>query len=291
MNITAGDIERLSKVYRGKLIKLSSGKYYCKYNLDGNNFSSLSYAVNELIAYYVLKDLKVISPKYYIVLLNEENEIYSLVSENIKKFGKFYTASEFGLTNLDGISLYSIWYYLEEHFVKDLNLYIDIIKMYLFDIFFLNVDRHVSNFGFIMKNDKYYLGVFDNENILVYNDLVPIINSSVEGEKWSLELKKIQNNINNKEEIKRIIINNLNTFINESSSEYLQLFERVYNFLNPIYFKELLEKIEKENFIYTKNGVKALIIPRKDDLIQIYQENYDLITNIWKCYKKERRIK
>ena len=210
MKINDKDIKKLNKTYRGKLIRLTSGKYYCKYNLSDNNFSSLSYAVNELIAYYVLKDLKIISPKYYIVLIDENRKIYSLVSKAINDQGKFYKASDLGIKSVDGVSLYSLWFYLNDHFIKDPHLYIDIIKMYLFDLFFLNVDRHVNNFGFIINKGHYSLGLLDNEEILLYDNLVPLINATYEKEKWYQELKHIQNNDHNKKVDLEMVIRNRN---------------------------------------------------------------------------------
>ena len=164
--------------------------------------------------------------------------------------------------------------------------------MYLFDLFFLNVDRHVNNFGFIINKGHYSLGLLDNEEILLYDNLVPLINATYEKEKWYQELKQIQNNDHNKkEDLEMVIRNNLKTFLNDSSEEYIELFENIYNMLNPMYFVDLLEKIEKENIIYTKDGYIPLIIPRKDELLRRYLRNYNLITDVFNKYKGERRMR
>ncbi len=290
MKLTKEDIAKLNKTYRGKLVKLSSGKYFCKMCVGTDQFSSLTYAVNEVLAHEVLKDLKITSPRYYIALASEEDEIYSLISENLNNKARFYTAAEMGITNEDGSSLFSIWNHLETHFTKDLHVYIDIIKLYLFDLFFLNVDRHISNWGLIYDGKKYHVAALDNEEILLIDYLVPKISPYYDSEKWVKLLQDIDISTDlDKKAIQKINFDNLMAFFEESSQEYIELFEELHEMLTPAYFANLLKRIEQEEVIYTLNGEMPLNIPQKEVLIAIYTENYNLITDVYEKYKEERR--
>ena len=290
MKLTKEDIAKLNKTYRGKLVKLSSGKYFCKMCVGNDQFSSLTYAVNEVLAHEVLKDLKITSPRYYIALASEEDDIYSLISENLNNKAKFYTAAEMGITNEDGSSLFSIWNHLETHFTKDLHVYIDIIKLYLFDLFFLNVDRHISNWGLIFDGKKYHVAALDNEEILLIDYLVPIISPYYDTKEWQEKLYNITINTEEQEKvIKETNFHNLMVFFRESSQEYIELFEELHEMLTPTYFTNLLKRIEQKEVIYTLNGEMPLNIPQKEVLIAIYTENYNLITDVYEKYKEERR--
>ena len=159
----------------------------------------------------------------------------------------------------------------------------DIIKMYLFDILFCNWDRRSNNWGLIFTDDDMQLAIFDNE-FLLENDISHTISSQVDGVDW-LNKTKIAMNTDRR----RIRLTmDLTTFFKESSKEFLQVFEDIFNLITPEYFREILDQVEREEVIVTKDGDVPLVIDEKEDYVKIYSDNYYLIKDIYHDYIKSR---
>ena len=157
------------------------------------------------------------------------------------------------------------------------------IYIYLFDILFCNWDRRSNNWGIIFTDDDMQLAIFDNE-FLLENDINHVISSQVDGVDW-LNKTKIAMNIDRR----RIRLTmDLTTFFKESSKEFLLLFEDIFNLITPDYFREILNKMEKDEIVITKDGNVPLEIYDKEDYVKIYSDNYYLIKDIYHDYLKSR---
>ncbi len=298
MKFSVADILKVQKVEMATPLDLTRGRFYVKKAYDSENkLLNYSLAVKELITYYMARKISLISPSINIILPNESDyeEAY-IVSEDLNNYGKFQTMEQLGLAREESSSLYEIWFFLEKKFasIKNkeeiLELFRDIIKMYLLDIFLGNWDRLHRNWGIIFTPEKMFVAIIDNENILT--DFVPNISIEFAGTKYFDTRKKLaarENNLNYYNLRRDIIKDNLKTFLKTSSYEAYQIFKEMYDVLTPEYFINLLDYIEKEEKLYTLNGIKDVKIIDKDELINCYRQNYALITDIGKELSNGRK--
>lgn len=135
--LTLEDKEIIKHLGYPKLVSLSSGSYLIKGVLCLEGFK-------ELLGYELAKLFNLFCPKYELIKL--ENNYYSL-SEDINKYGKFVTANSIVTYEDVTTSLYEIWNSLESKYSNTPELMGDLIKIYIFDMLFLNYDRSVDNWG------------------------------------------------------------------------------------------------------------------------------------------------
>ena len=84
------------------------------------------------------------------------------------------------------------------------------------------------------------------------------------------------------------LINDLTNFFESFDNEYILLFESIFNLINPEYFKELLDQIEREEVIITKDGKIPLEIFDKEDYVKIYSDRYYLVKDIYQKHMRSR---
>ena len=85
------------------------------------------------------------------------------------------------------------------------------------------------------------------------------------------------------------LIINLRYFLDNSTSEYISLFESMYYLFTPEYLNKILDLIEKEEVIITKNGNVPLVIYERDQIIEKYESIYADITKVWLDYQNYQK--
>ena len=127
-----------------------------------------------------------------------------------------------------------------------------------------------------------HLAIFDNEYILDY--FLPYVSSTQDSKEW--EDTRFYSST---AELRTAFLNELDNFLNESSSEYQTLFVNIYNKLTPKYFKRTLDKLLKTEKIITSDGYIPLELFDKEAYIQKYEDNYKLITEIYKKHFEKQK--
>ena len=188
----------------------------------------------------------------------EINGLNYYLCEDISGKDKFYTAYELGFYDY---SLQNIWSEFELRYPEKYEyLKEQMIKIYIFDILLLNNDRNYGNFGFKFINSKIEdVYIFDNGD--VFSDDQEALTSKP---KFDSNLKNIPI------ELLKIVpegfkesLDDLAYFL-ENNNEYYDLFINMYTILTPSIIEQELNKID-------------LDYQSKNDMINIYKQNYDLI--------------
>jgi len=220
------------------------------YNIEGCNYYVKSDDdLKEVIGFYLATYLELNSIEY--VGIKIKGHFYSF-SRDINELYDFKEANRYYiplaacelLKIIDCISKVS----------NNPNLTIDILKMYVFDILFLNDDRHACNWGLINENE---LVLFDNFNIFsIYNP--PYINYNHE-----LFIS------NNKIRLCNSIYSDFEEFLNNCDEEILEIIYKMVNKASLENIKAIFELIEK------KYQIKI-----NDRFIRIYEPHYKKILEI-----------
>ncbi len=144
------------------------------------------------------------------------------LSEDLNNQGTFSTAYDLGI---DSNSLRDISDSVLNLFPNDFDRLIDdIIKMYFMDLMILNIDRHVSNWGFINKDNKPEICILDNDLSFIwyYSCMNSCHNPTLDSYNE--------------------LINIFETF----PDEYIELFIKMYNTLDCDKLGELVKKTEED---------------------------------------------
>lgn len=267
----SSDEQKLKKIeFFSKKLKLSFGDFYAsrRENLNG--------IINELIAYIASKNIGVICPTIKIVKFDNKN--YIRLTQNLSCLGKFKTANELGLSDFDNASIFSILNWLQKNFNNSYQLVEGIIRIYLFDIFFMIPDRHNSNWGLLQTKEYTTICMMDNEKML-NTELPPLMESF------------LPNQPNYCSNYKERRMEDLRFFLKNYDEVFGNLFLNFYDTFTPEYFKLLLDKIEKEEFMLSSDGNLHIKIPLKRKLIEQYQNNYESISAIKKEMMREKGFK
>ncbi|MBE6140858.1 MAG: hypothetical protein E7172_04930 [Firmicutes bacterium] len=243
MKLTLEDEKIIRHLGYPKKIKLSSGEYYVKM-LDEK------YVINELIGYQMAQKIGLECAKYLVILLDDN---YYCLSLDLGQEGVFKTAKELGILQY---SLYYIWHKLSLSYECVPTLMYDIVKMYIFDLFMLNADRNSSNWGIRDINNVQKVCILDHEFIM----------ESDESHCLTADFYKKEDKDVLKYRSEEIIL-----FLKDSSQEFIELFLKIYSLLNVDFLESVLEDIEK-----------MVPIKEKNSIIDLYQKNYNLITQILK---------
>lgn len=264
INLTENDKEIIRHLGYPKIVNLSSGSYLIKADYDKTG-------VNELIGKKLADIMGLVCPRYFLVEV--DNDKY-LLSEDLNQYGEFISALEICENfkshkkedksnedmNISDNSIYSIWNYLEANFPpeKSKELMNEIIRMYIFDILFLNSDRDLKNWGILTQtNGNVNIVIFDNELIFYENTSFPGISLTA-----SLT------------ELYPSVYDDFRIFLKESSSEFTSLFKYYFDLITPEFFKGLIEQIERRDNIQieTKEELVEKYKKHRTVLMQIYEE-------------------
>lgn len=265
MNFTLEDWNILKRLGYRRKVNFSFGNYFVK-------GTSLEKALNEVIAKNICQKLQIMCPDYKIVVASNEYYVFSadLNEENI-----FFTASEAGITENINSSLKSIWQFLQQTYYNAETLMVEVVKMYLMDIFFNNVDRAETNWGILFSDKKRQLVALDHECFLdrgSYNDI------------------KSFSDIKN-DDFETLKQENIVYFLNHSGDFGLKLYKSFLKTFTVEYLENLLLEIEKNEKIITEEGNKDLKIDSrlKMLIIERYSKNYQIMEEIGRNYAYGRK--
>lgn len=287
MELSLHDIIKIAQVNLPKKLDLSGGSFYGKRIEDAY---PLNLAIGEVLGYYIAKEIGLMCPKYQIVMPDNKDEEVFVISEDLNNYGKFINAFDLGLLREHNASLSKIENFLEKKFINDpiygnkiAEVFRDVIKMYIFDILLCNWDRKSNNWGLIFTKDSMKLTILDNENLLD-SDFNHTISSQNDGVRWLKDFKRAMTI----EERKEKLINDLTNFFESFDNEYILLFEDIFNLITPEYFRNILNQIEREEVIITKDGKIPLEIFDKEDYVKIYSDKYYLVKEIYQKHRRSR---
>lgn len=255
MELTDNDKEIIRHLGYPKIVRLSSGSYLIKADYDNTG-------VNELIGKKIADVMDLVCPKYFLV---EVDNVRYLLSEDLNQYGKFINALKIchGLSkdiDISANSIYSVRAYIEKYFPVDKSkkMMQEIIRMYIFDILFLNSDRDLQNWGILFQeNGNQNIVIFDNELIFYENTFFPGISLTA-----SISTKYPQ------------VYDDFRIFLKESSSEFISLFKDYFDLITPEFLKDLINQVERENNISlaTKEELITKYNNHRVNLEQIYNE-------------------
>lgn len=282
MTLTTEDKSKIINANHADLVCLSFGNFYIKKawnDIEG---------INEVVSESIIQDFNVFTPKIY--LANIHGSLY-ILSEDIGSKGAFKTAYSLGISKDNSFSLYGIWIFLEsQNYVNPSALMFEIIKVYIFNTLFMLYDRH-CNWGVLTIGEENHIAIFDNTEIFKGNSRRRLLTSYLDRSDYKAPFG-YTNKKYEKEYLRLLKEANLAdtlNFLKESSIEFQELFEYYYNLMTVEHFKDILDKVEKENSILTENGEKPLIIPNKSEMIKMYEENYKAIGELWEGLKHGRK--
>lgn len=256
MNFTIDDWNILKKLGYRRKVSYSFGNYYTK-------GTSLEKAFNELVGQKICQKLGLMCPDYQIVA---SSDFYYVLSEDLNQENIFFAANEMGITEEINSSLASIWQFLQAKYYNAETLMFEVIKMYLMDIFFNNVDRDETNWGVLFTDDKRELVALDHECLLDrgnFNNIKSYVTHE-DGDFGELKRKNIE------------------YFLNQSGEYGEQLFNYFLETFTPEDVEQMLKEICKEEKIITMQGEKKLNISIKyiNEILDRYEENYDMFKEI-----------
>lgn len=242
-----------------QFIEIDGIEYFCKY-VEGGGI--------ELVANKLARLISINCSKDYLVNIN--GELYYL-SYSFYNLGNFKRGDEFNVKNsLKSNSLYNLWLSFEDEYPDECEkLMYDLIKVFIFDIFLLNGDRHLGNFIVLNENEKHKLFIYDNDN--VFEDAFRVLlnakmNSDDRLEKYS-SISLGGNTTLSME--KNIEI--LEYFLATSSKEFSNLVVDIYNKLTPEVVEAVFSEVEKE---------ENITFDEKEYNMKLYRENYRMITEL-----------
>ncbi len=251
-------------------VNLDGIEYFCK--IAKND-------CNEILAYRLASLVGINCPIYHIVKINEE--LYYL-SYSFNNLGKFKSGKD--LIGIDYFSntIYNLWYVVEKEYPKECkDLIFDLVKVFIFDIFMLNGDRHAGNYAIVEENEKPKIYIFDNESIFesVFRvELSPKYDKRDFLRNGTRIIKNPKATIGMKQNMEL-----LEYFLTTSSNYFCKLVVDFYNKLAPeVVYSNILE-IEKSTGIINHD---------KDYNMELFRRNYELIGDLLKdkgLIKKEGR--
>lgn len=181
-----------------------------------------------------------------------------------------------------GDSIYRMWKFLGGMYPLYADeLLMDIIKIYLFDIFTINEDRHTSNWGIKVQDGKPSLWAFDGE--LGFNHVFGVLLSAKVGKLDTIK-KRVSLDYN-KDTLNRALkynIKDLEYFCKRYSKEFMEPLRKMYNFFAPESVKALFDNVLMEYYPLFEPEEIEEIQAMNEDRLELYRVNYELIGEILK---------
>lgn len=183
--------------------------------------------------------------------------------ENVKIAGIDFTLSpvipgyfqlvsnyDYHLADESIVSLYDLWHLIENKKIESKSiensdiselLMYQIVRVYLFDLIFANPDRNLNNIVVAIDEQKNsIIYILDNELSLNFDKNRPHITAKSEKESYCKYVT--DNNIKYYK-----FLDDLETFLNEASYEYIDLLQKMLNTLTPEHIKNNIIKVEEKN--------------------------------------------
>lgn len=260
LTLTEEQLKNITQSHSGR-VDIDGITYIYKVHVTGVEYS-------EIIAEKICKMLEINCAHYETLIIN--NEIYYF-SKHLNTIGKFIPGDELGIRQNN---LYDIWATLEEYFGNASLAMEDLVKIYLFDILFVNSDRDNRNFGLVRIDNETRIYAYDNEFIFDDNDKISL---SAKHEKYDELRKPYEWNVDSYEEhILKENMLELEYFLSESEDKYSETLENMLNTITPEVFLNILQEVELE-----VSGV----INNKDLWYDLYSKNYNMIKELLESRK------
>lgn len=255
---TEEDKQKILNAKRLTKLELSSGEFFLngtgnedEEEKDALRSSGVIRAVMEPLGEKIAEKLGLNHLNYHCIKIKDRFFVLSEYIENLQT-ADFYLLDEFSDTS--DLSLYDIWYVLEKNNIECEELMKDIIKMYFMDILLLNDDRKGANWA-ITNEPIPRLLTFDNEFFLAYNTFYTMRINSQFGRKTDDKIE------------------DLKVFIRESSSEFVELIEQIFEIITSKELESMIKEIfndlelsEEERLYFSK-------------YIERFKSNYEEIKN------------
>lgn len=223
-----------------KIVKLSIGSFMIKMVTAKTGFL-------EVIGPYLGRQMGLEVPVNHLVLIDQD---YYILSEDLNQKGNFLSASQMFHMDTDSISLLNILNLLKKNNMESNE--INVIKMYLFDIFFHNLDRRLDNWGFL----DYHIVMFDYD--CMFGDDI---------EKSGLYFKNCLS-----------MEKDLELFLKEVEEKYILLFQYYYTLFAPEQFNQII------NQMASQLGIDFLV---QEEIINLYLQHYQKIRNIYEIFTRK----
>lgn len=269
MDLTYRDITIIKRnEHRTTPANLSIGSFYIKQ-------VSKSEALKELIgAKIATSSFNLNCPEYHVVRFNIH---YYVLSKDLNTEGEFLTLDELGF-NYNKNSLYDIWKGLESQFENSFHETLDFIKVYIFDVMFHNLDRKGDNIGILFKDNSRKVTIIDNALILSNDTKEEYGEDNLEYLEMYADMDKTSN-----------IYQDFKRFLQDSSSEFIDLFKYYFESLTPEYFSKLAKEVAQENNIDIEPPT-SFIPSIITTLTRDYQVNYDRLKAILDSLERRDNI-
>lgn len=151
---------RLNKKESKRLVGLVSYLGVTELKIKGNNyFIKPDDNLKEVIGYYLAKSLGLNCIEYFSIKVG--NKRYS-ISRDINELCPFVIAETLVKECFELPIILEIF---DEIGLANNDLIKDILKMYIYDLLFLNEDRHSGNWGLVKEKEIYKLILYDNQNL------------------------------------------------------------------------------------------------------------------------------
>ena len=128
-----------------------------------------------------------------------------------------------------------------------------LLRVYLFDLLILNIDRHIGNWGIVASEEGLNIYIFDNSLSFISGCPPKLVFNDESRHSKSSDLKGYHHYYPT--------LNELKYFIENAPLEYIDILKELYEELTP-------EIVEKVFALYTTGYEQSL---------QIYMENYEAI--------------
>lgn len=210
-------------------------------NIDGINYfvkdSVSNNFLNEIFAAKVAKIVGIKCSEYYYI------DVFGnpfIASKNLNDVGDFKLGASFFANNINlkyktSDSLYEIWDALSIYYKNTLiveSLMFQLVRIYIFDLLFMNGDRHCGNWGIINDESVYIL---DNEFFFSYLEY-PFVTSYFD----------IGDSNENNLEMENIHFGELENFFKTSDERFIKELERMLLLVTPAKVYSLIKKTENE---------------------------------------------
>lgn len=246
LRLTQKDLDLIEHSGFSKNILLSCGSFYIK----GKSEPDLLY--NELIGEKLAHIFGLNCPHYHFIKIHD---YYYILSEDLNKDGIFKTVEDLKIAQDSCALKEAISFLSKKYSLKDEIL--DIVKIYIFDLLFLNSDRDTINWGILFQiNGNKKITILDNECLFI-----PLLTNKLYYTTCFMP-------------------KDLESFLKTSEEDFLELFYSYYHLFTPLYLKHVIEEVEMENNIP---------ISTKEHIIEIYEQNYLRIENIIKEVIESKR--
>ena len=239
--------------------------YYYKFDYLKNRGSEMLCPYNELIAHFIAEDMKLDSVFYDLALLGK---FKGVISKDFKEKGVNYISFEELLKKVyhedynECNNLESIWnaldmYYYNDFRSKDIKKIMeDLVKLYIFDMFIGNEDRHNDNFGIAESANEIKLQpIYDNSRMLMYSPEFINVTFTVDNSTVSLMRE------------------NMKKFLDISSAEFRLILPEFLWVISEENILKIIGIIEK----YTKQSMPKDI---KEDYLEFFSCYYDFFQEI-----------